>query len=110
METIPRISTPRDETARESYRQYLQTPGWRRRRNRALGLAHWQCQKCSARRGLQVHHLTYERLGSEHDQDLEVLCRDCHEGHHMQQMEESPKLGVYLKLAGEVQREHIFHS
>jgi hypothetical protein len=25
-----------------------------------------------------VHHKTYERLGCELDQDLEVLCPDCH--------------------------------
>lgn len=27
---------------------------------------------------LEVHHLNYDRIGSELDIDLEVLCRECH--------------------------------
>jgi hypothetical protein len=47
---------------------------------------------------LEVHHKTYERLGDERDEDLEVLCARCHEQHHITALEESG-LGIYLKLA-----------
>ena len=33
---------------------------------------------------LDVHHLTYERLGREKDEDLRVLCRACHGDEHRQ--------------------------
>lgn len=49
------------------------------RRQRALKLARYCCHRCGSRRPLQVHHKTYDRLGAEWDQDLEVLCVTCHE-------------------------------
>ena len=44
------------------------------------------CMRCgvdidSARaegRPLQTHHLHYETLGHEEEEDVEVLCRECH--------------------------------
>ena len=74
-----------------------------------LKLARWRCQKCESRRGLDVHHTTYERLGHEWDSDLQVLCRDCHTKLHVKQIELSPS-SVYLKLASEALREEPFHS
>ena len=31
---------------------------------------------------LEVHHLSYARLGHEHDEDLYVVCRSCHSDLH----------------------------
>ena len=62
------------------------------------------------KRSLQVHHRTYERLGSEWDEDLEVLCEGCHRGETVQQMHDAPQSRVYLKLAREVLRERPFSS
>ena len=64
------------------YPEYLQTPHWCQMRRRALWLAHYCCQRCRARHDLNVHHLTYERRGCEDDDDLEVLCRSCHQKTH----------------------------
>ena len=36
------------------------------------------------RANLQVHHLNYERVGNERDDDLILLCHRCHEGVHKQ--------------------------
>src|ERR1051325_9849771 len=105
MEVIPRISTPAKSTPPEFYRAYLNTSDWCRRRNRALKAAFYRCQQCNSKRDLQVHHKTYERLGAEWDQDLEVLCRDCHEGHHVEEMAASEHR-MFLKLASEVIRGH----
>ncbi|MDP9439280.1 MAG: HNH endonuclease [Actinomycetota bacterium] len=65
------------------YKEYLQTPHWKRRRQDKVRVAGYRCQLCN--RGavtLNVHHRTYERLGEEHDGDLTVLCSDCHNTFH----------------------------
>lgn len=89
------------------YEQYLQTVEWRQRRNRALARAAWRCQGagCDSQRELQVHHRTYERLGAELDEDLEVLCGRCHRAEHAAQFERSPQ-GIYLVLVRQALREH----
>lgn len=74
------------------YTDYLKSRQWKNLRDRLIryrALSH--CELCSAPAergragrpiGLNVHHLTYERLGHEHDEDLAVLCRSCHERLH----------------------------
>lgn len=81
------------------YRAYLLSEHWQAVRRGALWRAQNRCQSPICRyhwvRGLtdseitecvphgdyrlDVHHLTYERLGAELPDDLLVLCRDCHE-------------------------------
>jgi len=65
-----------------AYLEYLNTPQWRERRVRALKRAKNRCQLCSQKGRLNVHHRTYERLGSERPEDLTVLCENCHSSHH----------------------------
>ena len=63
--------------------EYLQTPHWQLTRKRALLRAGFQCQGCErANLSLDVHHLTYDRLGREAEADLIVLCRLCHAKEH----------------------------
>jgi hypothetical protein len=73
------------------HRIYLKSSQWQARRERELRRAGRRCEKCgtAATRtakgnwaGLNVHHLTYERLGNETPGDLIVLCRSCHEQEH----------------------------
>lgn len=78
------------------YQHYLQTAHWRIRRNRALSLAGFKCSRCRTGRQLQVHHLSYERIGAELDADLEVLCRGCHLGHHVAEIHE--QLALYMRV------------
>ena len=100
------ISTAR----RDAYREYLKTASWRATRNRARRLAGWRCQRCgSGRPPLHVHHLTYDRLGHEWDQDLEVLCAGCHQGTHIQAGEQGP-LRHYLMFARRAIEERGFLS
>lgn len=65
------------------YYEYLQTPEWAERRQRAMKRAGFRCQVCNAY-GVQLntHHRTYERRGNEWDKDLITLCRTCHEIFH----------------------------
>jgi hypothetical protein len=73
-----------------SYEDYLQTEFWRITRKQILGKRPF-CERCGTRERLQVHHLTYERLGVELDEDLEVLCRRCHATEHGKPYDEPPK-------------------
>lgn len=91
------------------YQAYLNSPDWRRVRNRALKNAGWKCERCQSDRDLQVHHKTYVRLGREWDQDVEALCANCHEDEHIEQLEQSPDR-IYLKLASEALNKRAYAS
>lgn len=61
------------------YRLYIRSPEWRARRDQVLARAAYRCERCGLYgRGLEVHHLRYDNLGHEPDEDLQVLCLDCH--------------------------------
>lgn len=64
------------------HRVYLLSKWWRVRREQALNAASWTCSECGKRNGLEVHHLRYGNLYRESDEDLVVLCRDCHQKRH----------------------------
>ena len=73
------------------YAEYLQSDWWQQVRRQRLWFAEWQCEyhdwktgrRCTAIDGLDVHHLTYERIGDENwDTDLIVLCRKHHQTVH----------------------------
>lgn len=67
---------------KERYEAYLKSPEWRRKRLAAPQRAEHRCQVCYSHKRLDVHHRTYVRFGEEHDADLTVLCRRCHELFH----------------------------
>lgn len=63
--------------------EYLHTPEWKVTRRSAIFAANHRCQRCGLRvRLLDVHHLSYDRLGDELPADLVVLCRPCHKLQH----------------------------
>lgn len=74
------------------YAEYLASPEWGRTRVNALDRAGNRCQLCNAKKALQVHHRTYERVGMEADSDLTVLCRACHSKFHGKQPNEKRKV------------------
>lgn len=64
------------------HRAYLASPVWKAKRVEALSFYGCVCNRCGDH-GADVHHKTYERVGGrERMDDLEVLCRECHEAHH----------------------------
>jgi 5-methylcytosine-specific restriction endonuclease McrA len=74
---------------RPDYNEYMESEAWQRRRLNILVARQWRCEKCRLdcsipqRRGyINVHHLTYERLGAEWAEDLMALCRECHRQAH----------------------------
>lgn len=41
------------------------------------------CERCKKKKGIQVHHLTYERFGGDElPEDLLIVCRGCHMKEH----------------------------
>lgn len=68
---------------RPKYQEYINGPAWEAVRKRILKRARGKCEKCRARSStLQVHHLTYDRLGKERDADLLAVCGPCHQAFH----------------------------
>lgn len=64
------------------HRQYLQSPLWKKVREKAIKHYGQICARCGEF-GNDVHHLTYERSGgNELLEDLQVVCRSCHDAIH----------------------------
>lgn len=61
------------------YLTYINSAAWRTRRQRAIERAGRRCQVCGERKRLQVHHVSYDHLGCERDEDLTALCWWCHQ-------------------------------
>lgn len=64
------------------YRSYLETPHWKSVRRRTLARNGGVCNVCGSSEDLNIHHLTYKRIGREKDSDLQVLCRGFHCNEH----------------------------
>lgn len=74
--------------------KYLFSAHWREFRTWVLEaqkqrLSRNICERCPSDmnektvRELHVHHKTYERLGEERIEDIEILCRECHDKGHL---------------------------
>jgi 5-methylcytosine-specific restriction endonuclease McrA len=64
------------------YNAYLRSAEWKMKREGVLLRSQGRCEKCDKRLPIQVHHLTYERVGNELPEDLAALCFDCHRPIH----------------------------
>lgn len=79
-----------------SYAEYLDSPHWRKLRVRFAASDQPQDCMCGETERLQLHHMTYERVGAEELSDLMWLCKTCHAMVHV--LEERGEIG--LDLAG----------
>jgi len=64
------------------YHEYIQTAEWRQKAELKKKSVNHCCQVCNSSDNLHVHHRTYENMGNERDNDLTVLCKDCHQLFH----------------------------
>lgn len=90
---------------KSEYRTYLQSEHFRFLRAMLIVRESGFCQRCQNRpndfKHLHVHHLTYDRIGEEDPEDIELLCSRCHyDEHHMTAQE------YWDKRAAELVREH----
>jgi hypothetical protein len=65
-----------------NYKEYIKSKEWYSFRARVFKQRGFHCEICNRQKNLQLHHLTYERLGSEQDGDVMILCKVCHETAH----------------------------
>lgn len=68
-----------------NYYEYINSLEWMKKSGEAKRRAGYKCQVCNRSNSetvLHTHHRTYERLGAEREQDLIVLCRECHRIFH----------------------------
>lgn len=63
--------------SKDEYAQYLTSPHWLLIQDLVYS-AVTHCQLCWFGHPLNIHHITYERLGNENFEDLIVLCQRCH--------------------------------
>ena len=68
------------------YAELLKKPQWQKRRLQMLEKAGWRCVECGAEeQQLHVHHKRYiagAKPWEHEDDDLAVLCEQCHEKAH----------------------------
>jgi hypothetical protein len=70
---------------RLNYESYINSDEWKEKRKNILIRDNYICQICKTNKAVQVHHLTYKRLGNEQDFDLISVCLPCHELEHTKQ-------------------------
>ena len=60
------------------YDEYINSKEWQVRRENFYSKHGKVCRCCGSTENIDLHHLNYNRLGYEEDEDLVPLCRDCH--------------------------------
>jgi 5-methylcytosine-specific restriction endonuclease McrA len=71
------------------YEVYIDSKEWNIKRRNKLAEKDYTCERCGycsytslVEIPLDVHHKTYKNFGNESPEDLEVLCRHCHNKEH----------------------------
>ena len=67
----------------KAYRKFINSEEWQDIRQAKLEASGWECERCGWQEDLQVHHRHYNmEFGRERNEDLMVLCKDCHKLMH----------------------------
>lgn len=62
--------------------KYYQSAKWKEISDECKRLSDYKCSMCGSTESLNAHHLTYERLGEELQEDLLCVCEECHKKIH----------------------------
>lgn len=85
---------------KERYNEYLKSAEWKHKRKSKLKQANFKCDGCGEKYGmLEVHHLTYDRVGMELLSDLAAYCINCHRIAH--DLANKSEWNKYLSFNGE---------
>lgn len=60
------------------YTAYMQSGKWHNRKRHLFQKRGYKCEMCGGGGPFDIHHKNYDRLGHELDDDLLIVCRDCH--------------------------------
>ena len=69
----------------ERYSRYIHSPRWKSLKDAVMRERGVSCERCNASGSItkvHLHHLTYERLGRERMEDVQLLCERCHGAMH----------------------------
>jgi len=61
---------------------YLLSSKWKKKIMQRLQLDNYECCGCGSKKQLEVHHNSYANLYNESINDIETLCRTCHQHVH----------------------------
>lgn len=73
------------EKSTVDYDSYIHSAQWQDKRKQRLAIDDFKCQMCGNKDNLEVHHVTYDRLGNENMDDIITLCDKCHTKVHSAQ-------------------------
>lgn len=63
----------------DRYQQCISSAHWKSLKREVIEQRGSRCERCKGEGvSLELHHLHYRSLGSEHPEDVELLCADCH--------------------------------
>lgn len=62
--------------------EYINSEMWEGTREQILDRDGYQCVFCGTAKNLRVHHITYENIPFEKDEDLITVCNKCHNRLH----------------------------
>ncbi len=80
MTTMITQNKPTDDEWRKKYQAHMKSSRWKNTRLALFKLRGKKCEACGSNHpSLEVHHITYERLGHERLADLKIVCKACHE-------------------------------
>jgi hypothetical protein len=74
------LTTPSGAVAEPfEYGRYLASREWALKKRDLRERSNAMCERCGRGPYQETHHLTYERIGHERLEDLQALCRRCHQ-------------------------------
>ena len=78
------VVVPGDPAWRIKYETYMSSPAWRATRSSFIEASggSLKCASCGQKDDIALHHVSYDRLGSELLEDLIPMCPTCHQGVH----------------------------
>ena len=86
---------------KERYQEYLKSGEWKHKKSQKLKQANFKCDGCNESKGaMEVHHLTYDRIGMELFTDLAVYCHECHQVAH--KLSTQTEWNKYLTLEADI--------
>jgi hypothetical protein len=86
----------------ERYRKYLDGPQWKAKRKAVKERCKGICERCHKYLVDEVHHLTYEHIFNEPLEDLQGLCKPCHNFLHRNSGIDPLVRSVQIKVAFKV--------
>lgn len=82
---------PSQATGGIVYSKYIVSESWKNFTKRFYKKNKKECASCSGKTEIDIHHMTYERLGHELMEDVVALCNDCHFSFHERMKERTGK-------------------